>query len=84
MTLKERLEAKESKFGTMLKTWVTYLFATIAALGATLEFAQLIPHDWIPQWLKVTIVIAALVSRVAGKLTVDEKVIKEQKEKQHE
>ncbi len=77
MTLKERINAKESKIGKIFKTWITYFFALLAALGATLDFAQLIPHDWIPEWIKYSLVIASVLSRAYGQLTVDPNIIKE-------
>lgn len=73
MKLQERLKAKETKLGKIFKTWVAYGLAAVAALGACLEFLEAVPSDWVPKWLKVTILIASLIARVGGQLTVDKK-----------
>lgn len=78
MTLQERLKAKETKLGKIFKTWVAYTLAGIGALGACLEFVQAIPGDWVPQWIKISILIASLIARVGGQLTVDKKALNEQ------
>jgi hypothetical protein len=77
MKLKERLKAKETKLGKIFKTWVAYGLAFISALGACLEYVQAIPGDWVPSWLKITILISSLIARVGGQLTVDKKALNE-------
>jgi len=74
MTLQERLKAKETKLGKIFKTWVAYGLLAVSALGTSLEFINAVPGDWVPQWLKVTVLIASLIARVGGQLTVDKKV----------
>jgi len=74
MTLQERLKAKETKLGKIFKTWVAYGLLIITGLGASLEFIQAVPGDWVPQWLKVAVLIASLIARIGGQLTVDKKV----------
>jgi hypothetical protein len=70
MTLKERLKAKETKLGKILKTWVAGFLIFCSALGAANEYLAVVPTDIVPVWLKTVIVIAGVISFVAGKLTV--------------
>lgn len=70
MTLKQRWKKKESKLGQALKTWVSYFFLTLAAVGGLVDITIGFPEGWIPLWVKTTIAISALVSHVVGKLTV--------------
>ena len=70
MTLKERFKAKESNVGKFFKIQVTYFFTAVAAVGAVLDYAQILPEGLIPTWMKTTIAVAAIVSRIYGQLTV--------------
>lgn len=74
MTLKERWQAEESKIGKVLKDIVAKGLIVVTVIGGMVDFAVGLPQEWVPSWVKTTIIIAALVSHVAGKMTVkDEK-----------
>lgn len=70
MTLRERLSAEESKIGKWVKNWIGKLLLACSALGAAFDYLNLVPADWIPTWLKTSVVIAGVVGLVGGKLTV--------------
>jgi hypothetical protein len=70
MTLKERFLAEETKLGHILKVWITGLLAILSILGGANEYLAMVPPDFIPQWLKISVVVSGVISFVAGKLTV--------------
>lgn len=70
MTINERLKAPCSRFGKILKTWVAYTLLIAGGLDAGLELFDVVPPETIPVWLKTTIFVGALISRIAGNLTV--------------
>lgn len=70
MTLKERFLAKDSKLGILLKSWVAYFLLLCAATGSLLEYLGTIPDDLVPKWIKVSVIFASIISRIAGKMTV--------------
>lgn len=78
MTLKERFLAKETKIGRLLKSWVAYLLLLCAAVGTCIDYIAVLPPGWdVPQELKLGILVAALISKVAGHLTVDKTKLKD-------
>ena len=70
MTLKERILAEETKLGHILKTWITGILLVLSILGGANEYLSMIPSDFIPEWLKITVCCSGVISFVAGKLTV--------------
>jgi len=70
MTIKERLNAKESKLGKILKTWVAGLLLLCSALGAANEYLALLPPDFVPVWVKTAVVIAGVVGAVLVSVTL--------------
>lgn len=78
MTLKERIKAKETKLGKILKTWVTYFLLLCASLDVCLEYLSVLPDGWnVPDEFKLIIVIAGVITRVAGHLSVDKQKLKD-------
>lgn len=73
MTLRERLNAEETKLGKFFRTWVAGFLLLCSVLGGANEYLSLIPQDWIPTWLKTAVVIAGVISFIGGKLTVKTK-----------
>lgn len=73
-TIRERLKAKETRFGTLIKNWVGKVFLLVSAIGAGLEYLAVVPQDWIPGWLRITVVVAGLTAFVYGRLTVKKDV----------
>jgi uncharacterized membrane protein YbhN (UPF0104 family) len=69
-TIQRRLSAPESKIGRFLVRVVGVITLAISAIGASLDYIHAIPHDWFPEWVKITIVICGVLSVVIGKLTV--------------
>ena len=55
MTLKERILAEETKLGHILKTWITGILLVLSILGGANEYLSMIPSDFIPEWLKITV-----------------------------
>lgn len=70
MTLKERWLAQETRIGSWLKNWIGKLLILASALGGASEYILGLPVDWIPSWVKTTILIAGIVGFVGGKMTV--------------
>ena len=70
MTIKERINAPSTKLGKLLQKWVSGFLLFCGALGAANEYLSLLPSDFIPTWIKVSVVVAGVISFVAGKLTV--------------
>lgn len=70
--IKNRLKAKESKIGKILKTWVAGILVLCTALGSANDYFVLIPEltEHVPVWIKTTVALSGLISFVAGKLTV--------------
>lgn len=72
MNLKQRWKAKSSKVGKIFHTWITFSLLFIAAISELLDYITILPADWnIPDWMKLSIVIAGIVTRVVGKMTVE-------------
>ena len=67
--LKERWIAEETKIGKFFKTWVTGILAACSALGAANEYLAMVPPDFVPGYVKTSVVIAGVASFVYGKLT---------------
>lgn len=75
--VKDQVEAPESKFGKFLVRITGYVVLIISGIGAFLEYVTIIPHDWISQEIKTTVVVCSLLSVAIGKLTKDPKYNKE-------
>jgi len=60
---------ESSKLGKVFHIWVSSILLLTSAIGAANEYLAVIPPDFIPQWLKTTIVISGVSSYVIGKLT---------------
>lgn len=71
MTFRERLKAKETKLGKILKTWIAGILLLCSTLGAANEYLAILPPDFAPVWLKTLVVISGIISFVVGKLTVE-------------
>ncbi len=72
MNLKQRWNAKCSKVGAIFHTWITFTLLFVAAISELLDYITILPADWsIPDWLKISIVIAGIITRVIGKMTVE-------------
>jgi len=69
MTLKERILAEETKLGKFLKNQLASLLLLCSILGGANEYLALVPTDFIPNYIKTSVVIAGIISYVAGKLT---------------
>jgi hypothetical protein len=75
-TIIERVKAPETKIGRFL-VWIGgVLVLVISAVGQYAEFLGVIPHDWIPTYVKQAIVICSLISLVIGKFTKDPNYVK--------
>lgn len=70
MGIKERLKAEPSATGKFFKTIVTYLLLIAAAVSEVGVLMGLMSDDWVPMWLRITLVVAAVVTRIGGNLTV--------------
>jgi len=69
MTLRERWNATETKFGTWVKNGIGKVFLACGALGAANDYLRLVPADWIPSWVKTAVVVAGVAGFLSGKLT---------------
>lgn len=65
----ERYKAKSSKIGVIFHTWVAGFLLLCSAIGGCAELIGAFPSDWVPSWIKVTIVVSAIISHVGGKMT---------------
>jgi len=64
---------KSSKIGRIFHTWIAGFFGVCTTLGMANEYlVKYIPSEWIPDWVKITIIIAGLISFVGGKSTKEE------------
>lgn len=71
MGLKERLTSESTAFGKLLKTWIAGFFTLCGAIGALVEYANVIPPSIIiPMWIKYTVFGAAALSFMYGHLTI--------------
>jgi cadmium resistance protein CadD (predicted permease) len=77
MTLRERWNARESRLGLWIKTFIGYVGILTAAVGGALEYLALVPQDWIPTWIKTMVLISGVVGYVIGKLTTKKEKSKE-------
>jgi hypothetical protein len=75
MTLRERWTARETKIGCWIKNWIGKLLIACSALGGANEYLQVVPQDWIPQWIKAAILVAGIIGFVAGKMSVKKTAI---------
>ncbi len=71
MTLRERLRAKETRVGKFLKDLLAPALLICSILGGANEYLAVLPPDFIPQYLKTSVVVAGVISYIAGKLTVN-------------
>lgn len=74
MTLKERFLAKDSWLGKLLSTWVSYFLLFCAGLESCLEYLSALPSEWhVPDGLKLAVLFAGIITKIAGHMTVDKK-----------
>ncbi len=72
MKLKDRILAEETRFGKILKTWVSYFLLFCAGLASCLDYLSLLPAEWgIPYELKLAVLLAGIITKIAGHMTVD-------------
>ncbi len=70
MTLKERWHSEMSAIGFAFHSWISWILMICAVVGGSVEYIANLPQDWIPQWIKVAVVVMSIAARVGGKLTV--------------
>jgi hypothetical protein len=73
----KRLKKPKTKLGKFLLWFPGVLLFLISTLGEQVaEYIVLIPHDWIPSWLRIVLVLSSLVAMVASKVVEDGEVKK--------
>ncbi len=71
MTFRERLNAKEADWGTILKNWGGKGLMLVGAVGEISNMAGLIPQDFVlPSWARATIVACGVINFLVGKMSV--------------
>lgn len=73
MSIQERWTSEETKIGKFLKYYIGYVGIALATVGQAIEYTALVPQDWLPSWLKTTILVCGVAGYVLGKLTKDDK-----------
>lgn len=80
MTFKERILADETRIGKFLKNQVAGFLLLCSIFGGANEYLALVPTDFVPQWVKTSVVCAGLISYAAGKMTVKKETKKQNKD----
>lgn len=74
LTLKERIKSPSTRLGKILQTWVTFSLLFIDGLASCLEYLSVLPLEWaLPPWVKIAILMASIISKTIGHMTVAKK-----------
>jgi hypothetical protein len=66
MSLVERWNAEETKLANLFKK----LILLCGILGGANEYIGTLPTDWIPQWVKITVLVAGIIGFAGAKMTI--------------
>jgi hypothetical protein len=74
LTLKERFSLPGTRIGNFFKGTGAVIFLVASAAAEVASATDFVNQDWVPPWLRISLVVASIVSRIGGMLTVHPEV----------